>query len=98
MDDGSAGTYDAAFLFLFAGMRSNAYPGPPRSRPTGLPGRPSIDSRTLRSFPNYAQFDDKMYVIVGTLRYDRLPTIDRSGPEIARLGVEQRARRELACR
>ena len=35
-----------------------------------------------RTFPNFAQFDDKMYVIVGTVRYDRLPTIGRSGPEL----------------
>ena len=35
-----------------------------------------------RAFSSYSQFDDKMYVIVGTLRYDRVPFTDRSGPEI----------------
>lgn len=35
-----------------------------------------------RTFSSYSQFDDKMYVIVGTLRYDRMPFTGRSGPEI----------------
>jgi hypothetical protein len=35
-----------------------------------------------RRFSAYSQFDDKMYVIVGTIKYDRMPFMDRSGPEI----------------
>ena len=35
-----------------------------------------------RTFSSYSQFDDKMYVIVGTLRYDRVPFTDRSGTEL----------------
>ncbi len=34
-----------------------------------------------RSFAHYADFDDKAFVIVGTMQYDRLPN-DRSGPEV----------------
>lgn len=33
-------------------------------------------------FSDYAQFDSKMYVIVGTVEHDRMPFIDRSGPEV----------------
>ncbi len=35
-----------------------------------------------RTFSSYSQFDDKMYLIVGTIRYDRVAFTDRSGPEI----------------
>jgi hypothetical protein len=35
-----------------------------------------------RTFSSYAQFDPKMIVIVGTLKYDRSPYADRSGPEL----------------
>jgi len=34
------------------------------------------------TFSSYSQFDEKMYVIVGTLQYDRSPFTDRSGPEL----------------
>jgi len=37
------------------------------------------DSRTFR---NYAAFDNNTFVIVGTVKYDRLPFVDRSGPEV----------------
>ncbi len=50
-------------------------------RVTGSP--PTTFSFTdARSFKNYNQFDDRMFVIVGTVRYDRLPFTDRSGPEV----------------
>jgi hypothetical protein len=35
-----------------------------------------------RSFANYSQFDSKMFVIVGTTKYDRSAFTDRSGPEL----------------
>lgn len=35
-----------------------------------------------RFFHDYGQFDDKMIVIVGTMKYDRPPFTDRSGPEL----------------
>ncbi len=35
-----------------------------------------------RTFSGYTQFDDRMIVIVGTIKYDKLPFIDRSGPEL----------------
>lgn len=35
-----------------------------------------------RSFSHYAQFDDKMFVVVGTIEHDRSPFADRSGPEL----------------
>lgn len=35
-----------------------------------------------RAFPGYAQFDDKTFVIVGTVERDRSPFTDRSGPEL----------------
>jgi TIR domain len=35
-----------------------------------------------RTFSSYSQFEDKMYVIVGTIEYDRLPFTERSGPEV----------------
>ena len=35
-----------------------------------------------RTFSDYTQFDDRMIVIVGTIKYDKLPFIDRSGPEL----------------
>jgi hypothetical protein len=35
-----------------------------------------------RTFPGYAQFDDKTFVVVGTMKYDRSPFTDRSGPEL----------------
>ena len=35
-----------------------------------------------RGFPGYAQFDDKTFVIVGTVERDRSPYTDRSGPEL----------------
>jgi len=35
-----------------------------------------------RSFAHYADFDDKTFVIVGTMQYDKLPFNDRSGPEV----------------
>jgi hypothetical protein len=35
-----------------------------------------------RTFSSYSQFDDKTFVIVGTLKYDRSPFADRSGPEL----------------
>ena len=34
------------------------------------------------TFTNYSQFDNKMFVIVGTTKYDRSPFVDRSGPEL----------------
>ena len=35
-----------------------------------------------RTFAGYAQFDPKMFVIAGTMKYDRSPFADRSGPEL----------------
>lgn len=35
-----------------------------------------------RTFKNYPALDDNTFVIVGTMKYDRLPFIDRSGPEV----------------
>ncbi|MEO6835974.1 MAG: toll/interleukin-1 receptor domain-containing protein [Candidatus Tumulicola sp.] len=35
-----------------------------------------------RRFSHYAQFDDKMFVIVGTVEQDHPPFTDRSGPEL----------------
>jgi hypothetical protein len=35
-----------------------------------------------RAFHDYAQFDSKTFVIVGTIKYDRSPYTDRSGPEL----------------
>lgn len=35
-----------------------------------------------RDFRGYSQFDDKMYVIVGTIEDDHPPFTDRSGPEL----------------
>lgn len=35
-----------------------------------------------RPFSHYSQFDDKMFVVVGTLAHDRSPFADRSGPEL----------------
>jgi hypothetical protein len=52
-------------------------------------GKPSShDTETIyaftdaRSFSHYAAFDDKMFVIVGTIEHDRSPFADRSGPEL----------------
>lgn len=36
----------------------------------------------VRTFNTYSQLDDKTYVIVGTIEYDRPPFVDRSGPEV----------------
>lgn len=35
-----------------------------------------------RTFKNYAALDNNTFVIVGTVKYDRLPFVDRSGPEV----------------
>ncbi|MBV8198052.1 MAG: hypothetical protein JO263_07950, partial [Candidatus Eremiobacteraeota bacterium] len=35
-----------------------------------------------RTFSGYSQFDERTFVIVGTIRYDRLPFTERSGPEM----------------
>ncbi|MBV9263016.1 MAG: toll/interleukin-1 receptor domain-containing protein, partial [Candidatus Eremiobacteraeota bacterium] len=52
-------------------------------------GRPISTERPVvyrftsaRAFSGYSQFDDRTFVIVGTIRYDRLPFTDRSGPEM----------------
>jgi hypothetical protein len=37
---------------------------------------------SARTFTKYSQFDDKTLVIVGTMKYDRPPFTDRSGPEL----------------
>jgi hypothetical protein len=37
---------------------------------------------SARTFSSYAQFDDRMFVIVGTIRYDPVPFTGRSGPEL----------------
>jgi hypothetical protein len=50
-----------------------------RLSPAGSPVYRFTDSRR---FAAYSQFDDKMYVIVGTIKYDQMPFMDRSGPEI----------------
>ena len=34
------------------------------------------------TFTHYPQFDDRMFVIVGTIEHDRSPFADRSGPEL----------------
>lgn len=38
--------------------------------------------KDAHAFTNYSQFDDKMFVIVGTIERDRPPFTDRSGPEL----------------
>lgn len=46
-------------------------------------GGPAIYQFTdARTFKNYAAFDGDTYVIVGTTKYDRLPFVGRSGPEV----------------
>lgn len=63
----------------------------PQCDPSHVPlrlGAPSADAPAIyrftdaRSFSKYSQFDDKMYVIVGTTVGDRPPFVDRSGPEV----------------
>jgi TIR domain len=48
----------------------------------GSPASPVYPFTDARSFSKYAQFDNRMFVIVGTMRYDRSPFVDRSGPEV----------------
>ena len=63
----------------------------PQCDPTHIPlrlgteaaGAPAIHRFTdIRTFSGYSQFDDKTYVIVGTIEYDRPAFVDRSGPEV----------------
>jgi hypothetical protein len=46
---------------------------------TGPVVYPFTDARRFSSYP---RFDGRMFLIVGTIRYDRLPFVDRSGPEV----------------
>ena len=57
---------------------------PVRLGPRIAPAPPTVYRFTnARAFgKNYAQFDDKMYVIVGTMANDSSPFTDRSGPEL----------------
>jgi TIR domain len=73
-------------------MTPHVFAASPPCDQTHVPVRlgPSIPMRSPfvykfngeRSFAHYADFDDKAFVIVGTMRYDRLPFNDRSGPEV----------------
>jgi hypothetical protein len=54
-----------------------------RLGPKTAPGPQSIYRFTdARTFSHYSQFDGQMFVIVGTVEYDRSPFADRSGPEL----------------
>jgi hypothetical protein len=56
---------------------------PVRLGPNVASTRPAVYRFTdARTFSGYSQFDGEMYVIVGTIQYDRLPFVDRSGPEV----------------
>ena len=56
---------------------------PVRLGPKSAAGGPTIYKfREARSFRAYSQFDDKAYVVVGTIEDDRPPFTDRSGPEL----------------
>jgi hypothetical protein len=56
---------------------------PIRFGPNTAAAGPTIYRFTdARAFSGYSQFDDKMYVIVGTVEHDRPPFVDRSGPEV----------------
>lgn len=73
-------------------MRPRSFAASPRCDATHIPVRlgdrigssyPSVFRfANARAFSNYSEFDDGMYVIVGTIRYDRMPFTDRSGPEV----------------
>jgi hypothetical protein len=55
---------------------------PVRLGSQGAPGDPIVYSFTAaRTFQAYAQLDET-YVIAGTIKYDRLPFVARSGPEV----------------
>ena len=56
---------------------------PVRLGPKLSPAPPAVYHFTgARTFSSYSQFDDNTFVIVGTLKYDRSPFTDRSGPEL----------------
>jgi hypothetical protein len=73
-------------------MTQHGFAASPPCDQTHVPVRlgPSIPLRSPfvyeftgeRSFAHYADIDDKTFVIVGTMRYDRLPFDNRSGPEV----------------
>jgi hypothetical protein len=50
--------------------------------PIGLNPRFVYRFTSARSFSHYSQFDDKMFIIVGTIEGDRAAFTDRSGPEL----------------
>lgn len=51
----------------------------PQAAANGLSVYRFTDGRT---FKNYGAMDTGTYVVVGTIKYDRLPFVDRSGPEV----------------
>ncbi len=73
-------------------MTPRLFSSAPACDPTHIPVRlgpkvasagPAIYKFTqARGFRGYSQFDDKMYVIVGTIEDDHPPFTDRSGPEL----------------
>ncbi len=87
-----AGTENVWAMVARALMPARAFAASPPCDTTHVPVRmgpkaslspPAVYRFTdARSFSNYAQFDSKMYVIVGTVKYDRSPFTDRSGPEL----------------
>src|SRR5580700_4255220 len=89
---GVQGTENVWAMVLRALMAPRAFANSPPCDSTHVPvrlgsqialKRPFVYRFTsARAFSNYAQFDDKMFVIVGTIEYDRPPFTDRSGPEL----------------
>jgi hypothetical protein len=57
---------------------------PVRLGPQGTSNEPVVyrftDARTFKNY--YATLDNNTFVIVGTIKYDRLPFVNRSGPEV----------------
>jgi hypothetical protein len=95
IDDASGnviGTQDVWAMVARVLMTPRVFASAPRCDPAHIPVRigPRIASdgsvvyrfTDARTFSSYAQFDERMYLIVGTVRYDRLPFTDRSGPEL----------------
>jgi hypothetical protein len=87
-----AGTENVWAMVARVLMTPRFFAASPPCDPTHVPvrlgsrnatGGPAVYRFTdARTFSNYSQFDDKMYIIVGTIRYDQLPFVDRSGPEV----------------
>jgi len=73
-------------------MTPRFFASSPPCDPTHIPVRLGPQSPTngplvyrftnARAFKNYPALEAGTFVIVGTLKYDRLPFIDRSGPEV----------------